>query len=173
MSFHKETLHDNFYTIKKNVYDPCGLTVAQLNAESESREYGACTFKLNEKKIVFRVSRITPAKTGQFVTIWKRNHEGITEPFSENDEFDFVVISSRRDDHFGQFVFSKQVLIEKGIITSNQKEGKRGIRVYPPWDKPTSRQAEKTQAWQTVYFLPVPDDGTADLALARKLYATS
>jgi hypothetical protein len=49
--------------------------------------------------------------------------------------------------------FLKSVLADKGIITKNGKEGKRGIRVYPPWDIATNKQAEKTQSWQTKYFL--------------------
>jgi hypothetical protein len=28
-----------------------------------------------------------------------------------------------------------------------------GIRVYPIWDKPTSKQALKTQLWQLSYFV--------------------
>lgn len=163
--------HHDFYAVKKCVFDHSNLTVSQFSENSESREYGACIFKLNEKKIVFRVSKITPTKTGQFVTIWKRNTEGITEPFDENDEFDFVVISSTRDTHRGLFVFPKQALIDKGIITTNNKEGKRGIRVYPPWDKPTNKQAEKTQAWQTCYFLAVEENGFADPIVVKRLMA--
>ncbi|MEB9620245.1 MepB family protein [Bacillus thuringiensis] len=26
------------------------------------------------------------------------------------------------------------------------------MRVYPPWDKSTSRQAQKTQIWQLEFF---------------------
>ena len=170
MPLQKTVLHNDFYAAKEHVYDQCGLAVTQLNAESESKEYGACMFKLNEKRIMFRVSKITPTKTGQFVTIWKRNCEGITEPFNENDAFDLVVISSGNDTHSGQFIFPKQVLIEKGIITTVNKGGKRGIRVYPPWDKPANKQAERTQAWQTLYFLPLEKDGFPDLILAKKLY---
>lgn len=172
MPSQKAALHNDFYAVKKQVYDYCGFTITELNTESESREYGACTFILNKKRIVFRASKITPTKTGQFVTIWKRNNAGITEPFDVNDEFDLVVISSKNDQHSGQFIFPKRVLMEKGIITANNKEGKRGIRVYPPWDKPTNRLAEKTQAWQILYFLPVEENGSIDHVLAKKLYAT-
>jgi hypothetical protein len=59
--------------------------------------------------------------------------------------------------------------VEKGIISSNGKEGKRGIRVYPPWDIATNRQAIKTQNWQTNYFMTVKKDNSTDLDLAKKL----
>jgi hypothetical protein len=38
------------------------------------------------------------------------------------------------------------------IISTHLKEGKRGMRVYPPWDLPSSKQAKKTQQWQLPYF---------------------
>ena len=61
------------------------------------------------------------------------------------------------------------MLADKGIITRNGKEGKRGIRVYPPWDIVTSKQAEKTQSWQTKYFLTIKNDNSTDLDLINKL----
>lgn len=143
----------NLKIIKEHFYNTCGFEFTNLSINSESLEYGACSFKLNGKLMQHRVSKITPAKTGQFVTIWKRNKNGISEPFDSKDEFDFVIITSIRDENGGQFIFPKSILIEKGIITSNGKEGKRGIRVYPPWDKTTSKQAEKTQKWQSEYFI--------------------
>jgi hypothetical protein len=123
-----------------------------LKQNIESKEYGACTFELNGKIIEQRVAKITPTKTGQFVTVWKRNKEGITEPFNIADNFDFVIITARDNENFGQFIFPRLVLADKGVITRNGKEGKREIRVYPPWDITTNKQAEKTQNWQTKYF---------------------
>ena len=151
------------------VYDKIGLALTALKADAESAEYAACTFTLGGKPVLYRSSKTTPKKIGQFVTLWKRNTKGITEPFSSSDPFDFIIISARSGDNFGQFIFPKSVLLEKGIVSSNTKEGKRGIRVYPPWDKPTSRQAEKTQHWQVLYFLEIKEDGTTDFERTKKL----
>jgi len=52
-------------------------------------------------------------------------------------------------------VFPKSELINKGIITTNKKDGKRGFRVYPKWNKTTNKQAEKTQKWQLNYFYEI------------------
>ena len=163
------SIHSDLKVVKELVYDKCGFGLTNLKQNIESKEYGACTFELNGKTIKHRISKITPTKTGQFVTIWKRNNEGITEPFDNSDNFDFVIITARNDNSFGQFIFPKSVLADKGIITRNGKEGKRGIRVYPPWDTTTNKQAKKTQTWQTKYFLTIKNDNTTDLGLAKKL----
>ncbi|WP_300567551.1 MepB family protein [Flavobacterium sp.] len=167
------TLHsipNDLNIAKELVYDPCGFTLTDLNLHSESVEYSACLFVLDEKVIQYRNSKITPTKTGQFVTIWKRNKDGITAPFDFTDDFDFIIIAARSGDHFGQFIFPKSVLADKGIITRNGKEGKRGIRVYPPWDSTTSKQAEKTQSWQTKYFLSIKKHDSTDLGLMKELF---
>jgi len=165
------SIQNDLLAIKKNIYDKCGFDFSNYKKENQSQEYGACTFELNGIKIKHRVSKITPTKTGQFVTIWKRNKDGITEPFEISDEIDFIVIASKSGDKFGQFIFPKSVLADKGIITKNGKVGKRGIRVYPPWDSATNKQAQKSQSWQTDYFLTIKNDNSTDLDLAKKLFS--
>ena len=163
------SIHNDLKIVKELVYDKCGFDLTDLKQNLESKEYGACSFVLNGKTIQQRISKITPTKTGQFVTIWKRNENGITAPFDNSDDFDFVIITARNDNNFGQFIFPKSVLADNGIITQNGKEGKRGIRVYPPWDIVTNKQAMKTQNWQTKYFLTIKNDNKTDLDLATKL----
>jgi len=161
-------LPNELKSVKELVYDNCGFELTNLNLSTESLEYGACSFELNKKKIQFRVAKITPLKTGQFVTIWKRNKDGITKPFDISDELDFIIIAAKRENNLGQFIFPKLVLAEKGIITVNNKEGKRGIRVYAPWDTVTNKQAKKTQTWQTKYFLTIGDENSINMDLMIK-----
>lgn len=162
------SFHSDLKIVKELVYDKCGFILTDPKLNAESLEYGACSFVLNGLTIQHRVSKITPTKSGQFVTIWKRNAQGITEPFNFLDEFNFIIITSKNADNFGQFIFPKSILANKGIITKNGKDGKRGIRVYPPWDIPTNKQSEKTQSWQVNYFLTINENGT-DFNLAKKL----
>lgn len=61
------------------------------------------------------------------------------------------------------------VLVDKGIITGKNKEGKRGIRVYPPWDKPNNKQAIKNQSWQIRYFENIQDYNPAAFSLTKEL----
>jgi hypothetical protein len=164
------SIHNDLKVVKELIYDQCGFDLTNVKPNIESKEYGACTFELSGKKIQQRVSKITPTKAGQFVTIWKRNHNGITEPFSYADDFDFIIITARDHDNLGQFIFPKSVLADKGIITRNGKEGKRGIRVYPPWDIAANTQAIKTQRWQSKYFFLIKEDNSKDLHLIKSLF---
>ncbi|SHG73367.1 hypothetical protein SAMN05444483_12523 [Salegentibacter echinorum] len=150
-------MDNNLNQIQTEVYDKCGLLISDFKPEPESKEYGACQFELNGRKIVARNAKITAKKLGQFVTFWKRNRNGIIEPFFESDSIDFYIVNVRAYNKLGQFVFPKSVLIKKGIISTQYKEGKRAFRVYPNWDIARSKQAEQTQKWQLDYFYEVND----------------
>lgn len=163
------SIHIGLKVVKELVYDKCGLDLINLKQNLESTEYGACSFELNGKKIQYRVSKITPTKIGQFVTIWKRNKNGRTEPYDTLDDLDFIIITSKSDNNFGQFIFPKSVLADNRIITRNGKGGKRGIRVYPPWDIASNKQAIKTQSWQTKYFLTIQNNDSTDFDFAKLL----
>jgi hypothetical protein len=152
------------------LYNKCGFELSNIEIENESSEYCAHRFEINNKKILFRQAKITPTKTGQFVTLWKRNIEkNVIEPFEISDDIDLFVVNVKSENQFGQFVFPKSILIEKGIVT-DKKEGKRAIRVYPIWDIAENSQARKTQKWQLDYFLEIPMDGSLDINRVKWLY---
>jgi len=150
------SINPDLLLAQKLAYGPSNLIFKELAMESESREYGACTFEINNKIVKFRTAKITPTKIGQFVTFWKRIGSGPIMPFDLKDPIDLFVVSVRHANHFGQFVFPKLVLYEKGFISKEGIGGKRAMRVYPPWDITDSNQAKKTQAWQLQYFFEIP-----------------
>ena len=154
--------------IKLEVYDQCALEIYEFRIETESKEYHACRFKLNELKVVSRNAKITPKKIGQFVTFWKRDGIGPIEPFHESDNVDFFVVNVQRENKVGQFVFPKSTLIKKGIISTKDREGKRGFRVYPSWDLAQSKQAKLTQKWQLDYYYEINE--SLDLKKVGELY---
>ena len=127
-------------------------TVSNYQLDKESKAYKACSYELDNIKIIERTAKITPTKIGQFVTCWKRNVAGITEPHKDSDDFDFFYIKVIYNEQKGVFKFSKEALIQHGILSTKKKDGKRGFRVYPIWDDPTSKQALKTQQWQLKSF---------------------
>jgi len=74
---------------EKIVCDKTGFIISNIKLDLESKDYFGSTYKINNKNVISRKSKITPKKLGQFVTFWKRNKEGITEPFTNTDVFDY------------------------------------------------------------------------------------
>lgn len=154
----------------KLIYEPCQWQLSDFEQEKESREYKACRFRLNGLSVICRTAKITPTKTGQFVTLWKRSANGPIQPFEATDPVDLFVVNVRNGESMGQFVFTKQILINKGVLSSNGKEGKRALRVYPPWDIAESKQAQKTQVWQSDFFISLKPETLSDHEKAKKRY---
>lgn len=163
-------VHPDLLAVQALVYEPLGLACSAPETEAESAEYGAFTFDLDGASIRFRVAKTTPTKVGQFVTLWKRLDKGPIQPFDQSDALDYCVVSTRTPEQFGQFVFSKAVLCARGIVSVAGVGGKRAMRVYPPWDTTTNRQATATQRWQADYFLDLSPGRAVDKQRARQLY---
>jgi hypothetical protein len=162
-------LFSEIQLLNNSIFKVCGIQLENVETEKESQEYFAHNFELNKHKVKFRMAKITPTKTGQFVSIWKRNQKGITEPHHVDDEFEFYVIATRQAERFGVFIFNKTVLSENRILTSPKGKGKRGIRVYPNWSVTENKQAQKTQNWQTKYFVEIGNCNVIDLNKLKKL----
>lgn len=145
----------DFLLVKSSIYTPQGLFVNNLVEDKEGKEYGAHTFVLNNKIIKLRFAKITLLKIGQFVTFYKRSISKSIIPYDITDDFDFLVIHTRLNDRLGQFIFPKEILLKKGVISEYGIGGKRAIRVYSPWDLVKNKQAKKTQEWQNDYFFEV------------------
>lgn len=160
----------DFTTVIKEVYTPCGLQVSNHLMEKEGKEYEASSFQLDALRVISRKAKITPKKIGLFVTLWKRSANGETTPYEETDKVDLFVINTQEGPHRGQFVFPKDVLMEKGIVSHLKKEGKRGFRIYPPWSRPVNKTAKATQKWQLEYYLEIGLPSKTDIGKAMSLY---
>jgi hypothetical protein len=128
--------------------------------EAESADYGACRATFDGKRLVLRVAKTTPTKTGQFVTVWKRPHpDAEIAPLDEADPVDIVIIAVGDGDgaQHGFFIFPRSVLLERGVMSRAGSGGKRALRVYPPWCTPESGQALRTQRWQVGWFVGQED----------------
>ena len=146
-------LQEELFVSIQKIYQKCGLVCDDFIPESESKDYLAGSYFVNELKVQLRKSKITPTKIGQFVTLWKRSKGRGIAPYDTKDKIDFFIIQVEKDNYLGQFIFPKSILLEKNIFSCNGFGGKLGIRVYPSWDSPISKQAQKTQAWQLKYFI--------------------
>ncbi|SFX40569.1 hypothetical protein SAMN03097694_1989 [Janthinobacterium lividum] len=122
--------------------------------EAESADYGACRAELDGKRLVLRVAKTTPTKTGQFVTVWKRPHpDAEIAPLDDADPVDVVIIAASDGAQHGFFIFPRKVLLERGVMSRAGHGGKRALRVYPPWCVPESVLAQRTQRWQEEWFV--------------------
>lgn len=163
-------MHPDLLAAQALIYNPCGFTCSEPIPEAESADYAAHEFTLNGLSVRFRAAKTTPTKVGQFVTLWKRVADGPIQPFDATDPVDLFVISTRDQHHFGQFVFTKDLLRQHGVVSVNGSGGKRGFRVYPPWTTTTNRQATNTQAWQIEHFLPLDHPAPINPTRAQHLY---
>jgi hypothetical protein len=164
-------MHPDLILASKQLYQHNDLALTQFEEELESKEYSASSFLLNACRVKFRQAKITPTKVGLFVVLWKRNAEGVTQAYESTDDVDFVIIGVRKGVLYGQFIFPKTVLIQQGILSQGGKGGKRGFRVYPPWEKELNVQAKKTQLWQVSYFIELSGEVASDITKWKELFA--
>jgi hypothetical protein len=152
---------EEWSTLKKLIFDENGGNLVNIEEDKECREYLGYNFQLGNQQIKFRKAKVTPKKIGQFVTLWKRNLIGETVPFNIEDGFDFYIIMVSNAYRIGVFVFPRAILAIMGILSSYDSDGKRGFRIYPEWDIPTSNQALKTKKWQEKYFIDIDKEQEA------------
>ncbi|QQP70153.1 MepB family protein [Carnobacterium sp. CS13] len=158
--------------MNQTIYEPKQLTVEYVQEEKQNSEYAAGVFRLSSKTIRFRVAKITPTKIGQFVAFWEKDSNNKNRPFLSEEAPELLVITTfKKNNEFGQFVFPKEILIKKNILRSQSAKGKMAIRVYPSWDRPTSKQAINTQKWQLPYFVDMSTPNKISIDKIIKLYA--
>lgn len=92
------------------------------------------------------------------------------QPYDKSDNIDLVMVTVKTKSRMGQFVFPKKFLIKQGVFSVNGKGGKRAIRVYPPWDKAESKQAQNTQKWQLKFFAEIPKNKSIDINRFQELF---
>ncbi|MDN4863673.1 MepB family protein [Priestia megaterium] len=140
--------------VNENFYKPNQFVIKAIREEAQNSDYGAGIFQLNSKSIRFRVAKTTPNKVGQFVSFREKDAAHKNQAFSYGKATDLLVINTfTSTNRFGQFIFPKEVLLKQKILKTATTKGKMAIRVYPIWDKPTSKQAMETQKWQLEYFI--------------------
>lgn len=126
--------------LKNSLVDKFNASISDVQIAEEKNDYNACTFYFNNKKVIYREAKVTPKKVGYFVAIWQRNHDRKTIPYHITDDFDYFIIATQ----LGYFLYPKEELARLHIISTEQKEGKRGMRVYPILETEMNKQALKT-----------------------------
>lgn len=126
-----------------------------INFETEqwNREYEGFNFEFKGITFKSRLAKKTPKKPGYFVAFWRKNEIDKNRPFNFSESKDKLIINILDGSKKGQFVFPKELLVKKGIISSEKHKGKMAIRVYPIWEYDLNKTAVSTQKWQIPYFL--------------------
>jgi hypothetical protein len=174
------------YKINKNI---------ELDSVPENSKYDALSFTLDEQRIVYRKGKVTPDRPGAFLTVWQRpalpTCNGNKPIPLRSNELDYLFV--KVEDHsnimgvgdainspkYGMFIFPVLLLLEKGIVSTENSKGKTGFRVFPPWSQDRgavatnvfSESGKKTQRWQLPYFLEFEKDGLIDSRELNKLLA--
>lgn len=142
--------------------------IRQPQLELQNEEYEGATFKLATLTYRSRLAKKTPNKKGYFVVFWEKENQNKNQAYSLKDSADKLIVTILDDQDKGQFIFPKQLLFDKGILKSEQTQGKMGIRVYPNWVVDLNKTAERTQQWQTDYFIDLSSD--IDVSRLKELY---
>lgn len=121
--------------------------------EQWNQEYEAFNFEFNGVGFKSRLAKKTPKKAGYFVAFWCKNEINKNRPFNFDESKDKLIINILDRSKKGQFIFPKELLVKKGIISSEKHKGKMAIRVYPSWEQNLNKTAVSTQKWQIPYFL--------------------
>lgn len=142
-------------------------TLHNIEIEPLNTEYESCHFNINQTSYRSRRAKKTPNKKGYFVVFWVKDENNKNRPYTYKETTDKLIITVFDEQHAGQFIFPKQVLLEKNIISHHTK-GKMAMRVYPTWVDELNSTAIKTQKWQTKYFIDLTN--TIDLDKLYNLY---
>ena len=70
------------------------------------------------------MGKVTQVKIGHFIGFYKRSPNKSVLPYDVTDPFDFLIVSTFRAHHFGQFIFPKS-------IPGKRPERKNGLSSLP------------------------------------------
>ncbi|HDP4391380.1 TPA: MepB family protein [Staphylococcus aureus] len=126
--------------------------VKDLTEEKYNQDYEALTFSFKEETYQSRLAKKTPTKAGYFVTCWTKDENNCNQPYSKEAFADCLMIIVIDEELSGYFLFPRELLVEKGILTTFEHKGKMAFRVYPKWCNQLNKTAGQTQKWQCKYF---------------------
>lgn len=143
--------------LKKNVGKFTTATLENLFIEEQNREYEGVTFSIGKQTFRSRKAKITPKKAGYFVVFWEKDVENNNQPYEAATAPDKLVITVFDQEKIGQFIFPKEILLKKRILSQGEIKGKMAMRVYPNWVEELNKTAAATQKWQREFFVDLTD----------------
>lgn len=127
-----------------------GVAVAVSPAAQDS-DYESGVAQIDDEAWHIRTARNTPTKSGAFVAFWRRDRDGTTAPFGDDDPAAGLLVFVEQEGRRGVFRFTAAHLSRLGV-TAGRRPGKRGFRVYPSWCTGLNPGAAATQRAQAEAF---------------------
>ncbi|MFS0788921.1 MepB family protein [Shouchella sp. 1P09AA] len=116
-----------FSHLNKTIYNSMGIVTHQSHEEEQNASYGAGLFSISSTIIRFRIAKKTPKKQRQFVAIWEKAKWENNKPYSYGGAPHFLIVTVfNTSNEVGQFIFPKDVLLEKRILESENTKLKWG-----------------------------------------------
>jgi len=146
------------FAIIEQIFEPAGLEVSFCSRDNGNR------IIIGHRQCVYRVC--SGGKYGIYETrmCWWRNKQTI--PYSDTDEIDFFITAVvENGSAIGMFIMSKDLMREKGYLTTSDQEGKVAMRLLPPFAKVTNPTGIKNQLWQAPFYVDLT--GSKDEAIEK------
>lgn len=141
-------------TLINQLLNQAGLPqVSEMDIEPFNVEYESCIFNINQKEYRSRKAKKTPNKKGYFVVFWIKDSNNKNRPYLWEETPEKLVITVIDGNKKGQFIFPRELLLQKNILKAENSNGKMAMRVYPDWEVELNKTAEHTQKWQSDYFI--------------------
>ncbi|WP_166626762.1 MepB family protein [Jeotgalicoccus sp. S0W5] len=138
----------------KKIIETVGLPeINTIETEPFNTEYESCNFYIGEQKYRNRMAKKTENKKGYFVVFWTKDKNNKNRPYTWEETPEKLIVTVLDQDKKGQFIFPREVLLEKQIISKDNIKGKMAMRVYPSWEDELNKTAMRTQNWQNDYFI--------------------
>ena len=156
--------------LQNAIYNECNFKFNDFTKDKDNKEYYAHNATLEDKKVIFRLAKKTPIKIGWFAALWTRRSDKTISPYTQSDPVDFIIIAIKDGNNYGHFMFPKAVLVKHDIFRSDNKKGKRALRVYTPMDKANNPRAIKTQKWQAPFYIDLKKNQKDNVGKVKAIY---
>jgi hypothetical protein len=105
----------NFHAFKQFMDSAPASAAAHpvIQAEEQNSDYASGVARVGKEQWRIRTARITPAKAGAFVAVWKRGEAGSTRPFTAFESMSGLLVFVEEQERFGVFRFTRQARLPR------------------------------------------------------------
>lgn len=146
-------------------------SLENIQIEEQNKEYEGITFSIGKQTFRSRKAKKTPKKSGYFVVFWEKDEDNRNQAYTSLTAPDKLVITVFDQEKIGQFIFPKEILVKKHILSHEEVMGKMALRVYPDWAQDLNSTAAATQKWQSPFFIDLTNK--IDFEKLEQLYFAS